>query len=118
MRLVAATALAIGAAVAVPLIGGDRTTSSAYSVTTSAGKVKVKVKLTGLSAEDAENLQHRLKQIGVNAEVRTWRSAMHCSRTPRGVGTDLTPKETSAVTTDQANDRWTEYEFDPAQYRG
>ncbi len=87
--LAACVTLAAGTAVAVPLIGGEKTTSPAYSVTVeSTGEVSIKI----LRFEDAEALERDLKAAGVSADVHYLPVGRTCQRTPAGVritGEDL-----------------------------
>ena len=83
LALAACALLAGGAAVGVPLVGGEQAASPAYAVTNAGdGEVTVTIYLP----EDADGLERRLAQAGVTAEVEYHPSDQRCERTPRGVG--------------------------------
>ncbi|HEY0689769.1 MAG TPA: hypothetical protein VGD71_12090 [Kribbella sp.] len=81
--LAACATLAVAGTVAVSVVGGDQTTSPAYSVTkTPDGKVTVTI----YRSDDAEGLERRLAQAGVTADVTYIPQGMVCRRTPRPAG--------------------------------
>ena len=83
LAFAACASLAGGAAVGVPLVGGEQAASPAYAVTnTGDGEVTVTIYLP----EDADGLERRLAQAGVTADVEYYSSDQRCDRTPRGVG--------------------------------
>ncbi|GAB2584339.1 hypothetical protein [Kribbella endophytica] len=83
VALTAGGALVAAVAVAVPMIGGEQTTSPAYAVT-DAGDGTISV--TVYRMEDPEGLERRLAQAGLRAEIVYFAPGLRCERTPRGVG--------------------------------
>ncbi|GAA0574851.1 hypothetical protein HPO96_16440 [Kribbella sandramycini] len=82
IAVAACLTLAAGTAVAVPLIGGEQATSSAYAVTTQAdGRVKVQI----YRLEDVEGLEKRIRAAGVAADVTLVPVGKYCRRTPTPV---------------------------------
>lgn len=82
--LAAAVTLAAGTAIAVPLIGGDKTTATAtattYSVTRAADGT-VQLTITG---QDPEELERAFAKDGIKAEVTFLKPGEYCRRTPAG----------------------------------
>jgi hypothetical protein len=82
--LAAAVTLAAGTAIAVPLIGGDKTATSAaaaYTVTaTSTGAFELTLNPT----QTAEDLQRALEKTGLKAEVKFLKTGEYCRRRPAG----------------------------------
>jgi hypothetical protein len=82
--LAAAVTLAAGTAIAVPLIGGDKTTTSAaaaYTVTeTSTGAFE----LTLNPSQTPDDLQRALERTGLKAEVKFLKRGEYCRRRPAG----------------------------------
>lgn len=79
VSVASAGALAVGAAVGVPLIGGETTApsaSAAYTVTTDDGTVTATVR----RFEDAEGLERQLEAHGINAEVDYTPLDMKCEQ--------------------------------------
>ncbi|MDX6259287.1 MAG: hypothetical protein QOH84_975 [Kribbellaceae bacterium] len=78
--LAAAVTLAAGTAIAVPLIGGDKTTAAAYSVTrTPEGGFQLTI-----TGDDPAAVQRALEKTGVKAEVKYLKAGEYCRRTPAG----------------------------------
>lgn len=113
--LAACMTLVAGTAVALPLLGGEETTSSAYSVTVeSGGQVTIKI----VRFEDAEGLERELAKVGVSADVHYLSGRQTCRRSPAGVVAvvEPSPNERSfPVITKDGSGTMT---VDPAKLRG
>jgi len=83
--LAACATLAVAGTVTAAVVGGERTTSPAYSVTEGPDG---KVTITIYNGEDGEGIERRLAQAGVTAEVTEVPVNQSCVRTPEGIGFD------------------------------
>ncbi|GAA1708620.1 hypothetical protein GCM10009745_65600 [Kribbella yunnanensis] len=108
--------LAAGTAVAVPMLGGEQTTSPAYAVTTEAdGKVRVRI----YNFTDAAGLEKRIRAAGVRAEVTILPPGKKCRRTPAPVIHEVRGAvlNSAQVATSKPGDVRLSLILDPAKFR-
>jgi hypothetical protein len=79
--IAACLTLAAGTAVAVPMLGGEHTTSPAYAVVTQPDGT---VRVTIYRVEDDKGLEKRLRAAGIPAVVDFVPKGKFCRRTPSG----------------------------------
>ncbi|WP_405063146.1 hypothetical protein OG474_16350 [Kribbella sp. NBC_01505] len=115
--IAACLTLAAGTAVAVPILGGEQATSSAYAVTTQAdGKVRVRI----YNFTDADGLAKRIRAAGVPAEVTVVPPGKICRRTPAPVIHEVRGAvlNTAELMTSKPDSPRLGLELDPTKFRG
>ncbi|WP_328322944.1 hypothetical protein OHA70_29505 [Kribbella sp. NBC_00382] len=82
--LAAAVTLAAGTAIAVPLIGGDKTTATATATTFSVTRAADGTAQLTITGQDPDELERAFAKTGIKAEVTFLKPGEYCRRTPVG----------------------------------
>jgi hypothetical protein len=82
--MAAAVTLAAGTAIAVPLIGGDKTTATATATTYSVTRAADGTLQLTITGQDPEELERAFAKDGIKAEVTFLKPGEYCRRTPVG----------------------------------
>jgi hypothetical protein len=82
--MAAAVTLAAGTAIAVPLIGGDKTTATATATTYSVTRAADGTAQLTITGQDPKELERAFAKDGIKAEVTFLKPGEYCRRTPAG----------------------------------